>query len=42
MWLTLSEIAAQKHLTFEAAHELVRMRRCPCIFRASGVAYLIG
>lgn len=40
-WLTLPEIALEKHITVEEAQKLVTERKCPCVFKAAGTVYLV-
>lgn len=40
-WMTLPEIALDRHITLEAAQDLVDGADCPKVFRADGTMYLI-
>lgn len=40
-WMTLPEIALDRHITLDAARRLVEGANCPKVFRADGTVYLI-
>ena len=40
-WMTLPEIALERHITLDAARRLVDGADCPKVFRADGTVYLI-
>ncbi|GJD95019.1 hypothetical protein [Methylobacterium iners] len=40
-WMTLSEIALDRHVTIEEARRLVEQGHCAKIFRTAGTYYLI-
>ncbi len=40
-WMTLPELAADRHLTLAEAQRLVDESNCPKAFKAHGTVYLI-
>lgn len=40
-WMTLPEIALDRHITLDAARQLVDGANCPKVFRADGTVYFI-
>jgi hypothetical protein len=40
-WKTLTEIAADRHISLAQAQSLVEREHCPVVFRQSGAVYLI-
>ncbi|MHB2206370.1 hypothetical protein [Methylobacterium sp. CM6257] len=40
-WMTLAELAAERHLTLAEAQKLVDESDCPKAFKAHGTVYLI-
>ena len=40
-WMTLAEVAADRHLTLAEAQKLVDESNCPKAFKTNGTVYLI-
>ncbi|MDP4022920.1 hypothetical protein Q8W71_09825 [Methylobacterium sp. NEAU 140] len=40
-WMTLPELALDRHISLAEAQRLVEAARCPKVFRADGTVYLI-
>ncbi|WP_165937955.1 hypothetical protein [Methylobacterium segetis] len=40
-WMTLPEIALERHITLREAEDLVQARKCPRVFKTDTTLYLI-